>query len=383
MAADAARILLIAAATSTTGGGEHHVADLLRHLPARGFEVSLLCPPGGDLTALAESLGVRVEHGAVDGGFPLAGVRAVRSAVAHLRPHVVHAHGSRAAFYARLGDPSAAKRCIYTVHGIHVDKAGSAPRRAFFLAAERALRSRTARFICVCDADCQKGATLGLLDAERAVTVRNGITLPDPVEPGGFRGELGISEKAPLVLSVAQFREQKDQHTLIEAWARVSVRFSSAVLVLIGSGPLESKLRDLANERSVAKSLRFVAPRPDLRSAYTDANAFALSSRWEGLPYVVLEAMAHGLPVIATAVDGIPEAVLDRRTGLLVPPADPRTLAEALMWAISEPEKAARLGAAGRVRVESEFGLEAMVERVADVYREVAGGRIPVAAPSS
>jgi glycosyltransferase involved in cell wall biosynthesis len=372
MAADAARILLIAAATSGTGGSEHHIADLLRHLPARGFEVSLLCPPGGDLTRLAQSLGVRVENAPVASGFPVAGVRAVRSLVAHVRPHIVHAHGSRAAFYARLGDPSAARRCVYTLHGIEAGLNDPPLVRYRRMGVGRLLRSRTARFVCVCDADCQKGTQLGLLDPERSVTIHNGIEMPEPVEDGRFRGELGVGDRAPLVLSVGQFREQKDQHTLIEAWARVSVRFPSATLALVGSGPLESKLRDLANDRSVAHTLRFVAPRPDLRPAYTDADSFVLSSRWEGLPYVVLEAMAHGLPVISTAVDGIPEAVIDRRTGLLVPPADPRVLAEALMWAIAEPDKAARLGAAGRARVEAEFGLEPMVEKIAALYREVA-----------
>jgi glycosyltransferase involved in cell wall biosynthesis len=261
MAADAARILLIAAATSTTGGGEHHVADLLRQLPARGFEVSLLCPPGGDLPRLAESLGVRVEAAPVDSVLPFSGVRAVRSAVAHLRPHVVHAHGSRAAFYARVGDPSAAKRCVYTVHGIHVDRAGSAPRRAR-LPRHRALAALAPHASSACARPTARGgATLGLLDPSRAVTIRNGISPSEPVEAGQFRGELGLSEKAPLVLSVGRFHEQKDQHTLIEAWARVSVRFTTAVLALVGSGPLESKLRDLANDRSVANSLRFVAPR--------------------------------------------------------------------------------------------------------------------------
>lgn len=373
MAADALRILLMAAATSTTGGGEHHVADLLRRLPAQGFEVSLLCPPGGDLTRLAESLGIRVENAPVGQGFPVAGVRAVRSIVALLRPHVVHAHGSRAAFYARVGDSSAGRRCVYTLHGIEAGLQDPPLVRARRLGVGRILRSRTARFVCVCEADCQKGATLGLLDSDRALAIHNGVRMPDPVEAGAFRGELGIGEKAPLILSVGQLREQKDQHTLIEAWARVSARFPSAVLALIGSGPLESKLRDLVNDRSVARTLRFVAPRSDLRPAYTDADMFVLSSRWEGLPYVVLEAMSHGLPVISTAVDGIPEAVIDRRTGLLVPPADPRVLAEALMWAISEPDKAARLGAAGRARVEAQFGLDGMLDKVDALYHEVAG----------
>jgi glycosyltransferase involved in cell wall biosynthesis len=263
---------------------------------------------------------------------------------------------------------------VYTLHGIHVDRAGFPLRRAALLSAERLLRSRTARFVCVCDADCEKGAALGVLERERAVVIHNGIEMAEPVEAGGFRAELGIADGVPLVLSVGRFCEPKDQATLIEAWARVSVRFSSAVLALVGAGPLEGRLRDLANDRSVAHSLHFVSPRPDLRPAYTDADIFVLSSRWEGLPYVVLEAMAHGLPVVSTAVDGIPEAVADRRTGLLVPPADPRTLAEALMWAISEPQKAARLGAAGRARVEAEFGLDTMVDGLAEVYREVAGG---------
>lgn len=372
MAADAARILLIAAATSTTGGGERHVADLMRRLPDRGFQVTLCCPPEGDLPRLAESLGIAVAPAPLDRGFPVAGVRQVRSVIAHLRPQVVHAHGSRAAFYARLADPSAAGRCVYTVHGIHVDRAGSSLRRSALLNVERLLRSRTARFVCVCESDCQKGTALGTIDPERVSVVYNGIELPEPVERGAFRGELGIGESVPLVLAVGRFDQPKDHATLIEAWARVSVRFSGAVLALIGSGSLESKLRDLANDRSVAHSLRFVTPRPDLRPAYTDADIFVQSSLWEGLPYVVLEAMSHGLPVVSTAVDGIPEAVSDRRTGLLVPPADPRTLAEALMWAISEPDKAARLGAAGRERVAAEFGLDAMVDGVVGVYREVA-----------
>lgn len=372
MAADTTRILLVAADTSATSGTVRHVADLMRTLPAHGFQVSLLCPPGGALSGFAESLGVPVEQAPVDSWLPLAGVRAMRSAVGRLRPDVVHAHESRAALYARLGDPEAARRCIWTLHGIEATPGDSAVARIRRIGAGRALRSRTARFVCVCEADAEKGAVLGLIDPAKSLVIRNGIELPEPVEPGGFRSELGIGDK-PLVLTVGQLRPKRDYVTLIEAWARVSVRFPSATLAIIGAGPLERSLRDLANDRSVAHTARFLEPRPDLRPAYADADIFALSPRWAGLPYVVLEAMSHGLPVLATATDGIPEAVTDRVTGLLVPPEDPRTLAEALMWAISEPEKAARLGAAGRARVEHEFGLVAMAEKVAALYREVAG----------
>ncbi len=368
------RVLLLAAANDTSGGGERHVADLVRLLPEAGVDVALACPAGGDLGDLARDLRVAVCEVAIATGSSPAGLAAVRRAVRASAPDVVHAHGSRAAAYARAADRRARRRVVYTLHGIHTDRAGSAARRTAFLSVERALRPLTARFVTVCDADAARGAALGVLDPARTSTVHNGVEVPAAAAPSGrFRREAGAGDGVPLVLSVGRFHEQKDQETLLRAWGAVTSARPGAVLALVGSGPLEADLRELARAAGVAGEVRFLPPRRSLDAAYADADLFVLSSRWEGLPYVVLEAMARGLPVVSTSVDGVPEAVTDGSTGLLVPPGDPAALTAAVCRLLSDPALRIRFGAAGRARIARDFSLAGMIERLAAVYRGVAG----------
>lgn len=367
------RSLLVAAATSTTGGAERHIADLLRRLPDAGVTVELLCPEGGDLTVLAHDLGVRTYHAEIAAGMPRQGLADVSSAIQESDPDIVHVHGARAAFFARVADARARERLVYTVHGIHIDKAGSFARRATFINIERALRHRTAHFVTVCESDIEKGRHIGLLDASRTTVVHNGIELPS-ITPdlGGFRQELGIGPDVPLALSIGRFHAQKDQRTLLDAWSRVISSRPQAVLALVGSGPQEGDLRAYAFALRMGDSLRFVPPRSDLAPAYVDADAFVLSSLWEGLPYVILEAMAYGAPVVSTGVDGIPEAISGSELGFLVPPRDPVALAVAITDTLAlTPQARADQTAAARARVASEFSIDTMVERVAAVYARV------------
>jgi glycosyltransferase involved in cell wall biosynthesis len=362
----------VAAATSTTGGGERHVADLIDLLPARGIELCLVAPPGGDLATHAASAGIPFHRADIAARFSLRGIRQIRSALKTFEPDIVHAHGSRAAFYARMADPSAVQRVVYTLHGIHVDKAGPAPRKALFLAIERRLCERTARFITVCEADILKGGRLGVLRQQDTVTVYNGVAAPEESRsPCGFREEVGVEEGAPLVLSVGRFHEQKDQATLLHAWAAVHERYPGATLVLMGSGRLESSLRRLAGSLPLAGSVRIVRPRADLDPAYRAADIFVLSSLWEGLPYVLIEAMSFALPVASTNVDGIPEAVEDGVSGLLVPPCTPEALAGAIGRLLRDPATRVRMGETGRRIVRERFGLERMADEVVAVYRDV------------
>lgn len=367
------RVLLVAAATSTTGGGERHVADLLQRLPQAGIELGLLCPGPGDLSALASSKGLPVFRAPIAAGVTSAGVNGVRDAIRAFAPGIVHAHGSRAAAFARLGDTQARQRAVYTVHGIHIDKAGGTARQLAFGTVERLLRPRTARFVCVCESDVAKGAALGILEGARATVVHNGIEMPDPAEQpkGAFRAELGIDATTPLALCVGRLHEQKDHATLLSAWALVRERIPEAVLALVGSGPLAEYLEGHAEALGLGDSLRFVAPRNGLAAAYADADVFMLSSLWEGLPYVVLEAMAHGLPVASTNVDGIPEAVLDGETGVLVPPSDPEALARAAVALLGDTAMSLRMGAAGRDHVARHFTVARMVDGVLGVYEQV------------
>jgi glycosyltransferase involved in cell wall biosynthesis len=374
MAAVKPKILLLAAASATSGGGEKHVADLIERLPAAGIDVALACPEGGDLPRLAKER--KVVHYPVDivAGISAGKLGSVKAAIEAAQPDIVHAHGSRAALFARLADPRARARCVYTVHGIHIDKSGSALRRTAFLALERSLRGKTAHFVTVCHSDIEKGQRLGVLDASRASVVYNGIELPaaNP-QRDRFRMELGLAEDSPLVLNVGRFHQQKDHATLLRAWRTVAAENPTATLAIIGSGELAGQLRESVVSLGIASSVRFVEPRAGLASAYADADVFALSSLWEGLPYVVLEAMANRVPVVSTAVDGVPEAVLEGKTGFLVPPGDSAALAGALSRLLAEPVAREEMGESGRRLVAEKFSLDAMVKGLLGVYGEVAG----------
>jgi glycosyltransferase involved in cell wall biosynthesis len=366
-------VLLVAAATSVTGGGERHVADLLQLLPLRDVEIGLAAPTGGDLEELAVRLGVTRYTIDIASGLSFAGARQLREAIDAFKPDVVHAHGSRSAFYARIADPHAVDRCLYSVHGIHIDKAGSQLRRWVLRRVERSLRGRTAAWVTGCRSDVVKGASLGVLDGAATIVVYNGVPPAPPPVLGGMRSRLGLAASTPVVLSVGRLTAPKDQATLLRAWALVRTHRSDAVLALRGGGEMESRLRALASDLDLGESLRFVEPLPDLALAYADADLFALSSLWEGLPYVVLEAMAHGLPVASTNVDGIPEAVEHGVSGLVVPPRDPAALADAILRLLGDPAMRARMGEAGQRIVRERFGLERMADELVAVYRDIAG----------
>jgi glycosyltransferase involved in cell wall biosynthesis len=147
-----------------------------------------------------------------------------------------------------------------------------------------------------------------------------------------------------------------------------------AVLALVGSGSLEGQIKEQIASLGLGVVVRFALPRPQIAEAYTDADVVALSSRWEGLPYTVVEAMAYGKPVVATCVDGIPEAVEDGVMGLLVEPGDASALALALSELLGDTCRSARMGQEGVKRVAERFSIDGMLDALAHVYEEVAGG---------
>lgn len=382
------KVLLIAAGSTVFGGGERHVADLVRCLPEHGVEVALVCPPGDlgptSLATVARDAGSVVYTAATDGVPTRSARQAIRRAIASFSPDIVHAHGSRAALHTRLADSRARQRCVVTVHGIHADKAPFM-RRTALLSAERFLRPKTAAFITVCESDLRRGTRLGIVDPTRAVVIHNGIELPAAREQERFSEPwaLGVRgapadgappgpSQRPLALSIGRLTTPKDYPTLIRAWALVVQRMPEARLAIIGSGELQSSLELLTATLGLGESLTILPPRSDVRPAYRAADAFVLSSRWEGLPYVVLEAMSYSLPVVATRVDGIPEAARDGVEGLLVDPGNPEALAQALVSVLGDQALSRKLGQAGRARVARDFSLDAMVAATVSVYRAVA-----------
>jgi glycosyltransferase involved in cell wall biosynthesis len=286
------------------------------------------------------------------------------------RPDILHANSSKAGVLGRLA--AALSRVpirIFTVHG-WAFSAHSGIAAALYERAERLMRPLTTVTICVAESERAAGLAARVCDPQRTIVISNGVAAlaaPD-------RGD----DTEPTLVTVGRLQRPKDPLTLVRALGRVRSRFSA---MIVGDGPgrpgLEAEIRRLGLERVVM----LVGDRSDVDELLARADVFVLSSTSEGLPISILEAMAAELPVVASSVGGVAEAVADGETGLLVPPRDPVRLAAALERLLDDPVLRRRLGANGRERVREHFGLEAFQRAHVDVYRRELARRGWVASP--
>ena len=202
--------------------------------------------------------------------------------------------------------------------------------------------------------------------------------IPNGVDTDFFQPPVHRSPAANLkIVSIGRLVPDKDQETLIRAFRLVLQDHPAAQLWLVGDGPRKNQLAQLMEQTLPARQARLIPAHMDIRPFLHQAGLFALSSGTEALPNVVLEAMAAGLPVVATNVGGLPEAVLPGQTGRLVPPGDPAALAQAMAHLLADEPLRRRFGQAGRDRAVREFSLPQMVRRyeaLFDVCLEGKGG---------
>ncbi len=204
------------------------------------------------------------------------------------------------------------------------------------------------------------GADLQLFQASR---VQAGI--PE------LRKSLGIEENCPILGNIARLTEQKGQEVLLQAVSLLIRKGHNLRVVLVGGGPRRGELESLTDTLGIRDYVLFLGPRHDLPELLSLFDIFVLSSYWESLPVIILEAMAMARPVVATDVAGVSEVVEDEVTGLLVEAGEPELLAQALLRLIGNPGLAAQMGAAGRQRVEGEFGVERMVAETTALYDDL------------
>jgi len=213
----------------------------------------------------------------------------------------------------------------------------------------------------------------GLIPAERSVSIPTGVDLdrfrPQPEDRAEARHALGLDADGPVLGVVAYLRPDKGHAVLLSAMPRVLQAHPTCSLLVVGDGPERERLQALAGRLGIDASVRFVGLREDVPSVLCALDAFCLPSvRNEGVPQSVLQASAAGLPVVSTAVGGIPEAVVDHVTGFVVPPGDADLLANALQLLISDPELRRRLGEAGRRHVAASFSVSRMLDLTERAY---------------
>lgn len=225
------------------------------------------------------------------------------------------------------------------------------------------------RYIAVSEAVARQLRDTFRLPAGKVNLVHNSVPFGQFATSPGRSPDVRVNgeSRGPVVLTVARLDKQKGHRYLLEAAAFVP----GAFFVLAGDGPERVTLEEQARRLRLDGRVKFLGHRHDIAELLSACDLFVLPSLYEGLPLSILEAMASGKPVVATAVSGNPEAVLNGETGLLVPPGDPTSLAKAINSLLADPDLARQLGVSGAERARREFSAATMVQRVSTIYEEV------------
>lgn len=367
------RVLLVH--QPTDGGVGRHVADLAAGLAARGHEV-FLCGP-----RLPAGLPDSYRHARLDLQRAIAPrtdfavLTAYAGIVRRIGPDVVHAHSSKAGAIARLGRLTHPRTpVIYTPHGYAF--AGYFSRqleRSSYREIERLLAPLSSRVLCVCEAEARLARGVGA--ARRVRVVHNGI---EPAPDGPVNARMArLAERGPVVCALTQLRPGKGIETLIDALPDVLARHPDAQVAIGGDGPDLQALRERARARGALDAMHFLGPCEDPLTVLRGSDLFVHPSWAESFPYAILEAMSVGLPIVASDVGGVGEAVYDGESGSLVPPGDAQALARALSELLGDTARGASLGEAARRTVEQRFTRTSMVDGIDRVYADAVAQRHP------
>jgi glycosyltransferase involved in cell wall biosynthesis len=352
------------------GGQEIRTLAEARWTAERGWRVVLACQRGGRMGLEARAAGLSCHEVAMRGPWDLAAVAQLAGCIRREGVSLVHTHSSIDAW---VGGLAARLRGVPVVRTRHV----SIPIR------------RGAVFRWLADRVVTSGEAIGAMVRAAGVPAARVVAIPAGVQLDGIdaaadagpavRRALGLG--APVVGSVAMFRGSKGHQGLLEAFGRLAARRPGASLLLVGDGIRRAWVEQLAREMGLGGRVVFPGFRPDVPALLAAMDCFVLAStRTEGVPQSLLQAMAARVPVVASAVGGIPEVIEDGVTGLLVPPGDAAALAAAIERVLDEPAGARARAAAARALCERRFSHAAAIERLLAVYEELLGGPVQPAA---
>jgi glycosyltransferase involved in cell wall biosynthesis len=354
------------------GGADQQLLSAAMGLRERGHEVRIVSlTPLGEMGARAQAAGLPTESLEMRRGVPdPRGLARLVRLVHAWRPTVLHSHMLHANLMARAVRLFArVPAVVSTIHNIY--EGGRLRMMGYRLtnglvdhvtiisqaAADRFIRDRI--------------VPAGLLEV-----VPNGVdTERYRGVPAGtrerLRRSLGLGSEFAW-LAVGRFETAKDYPNMLRAFARVRTLHLDAVLLLVGRGSLQAETESLAQRLGLGSGVRFVGTREDVPEFMTVADGYVMSSAWEGMPMVLLEAAAAGLPIVATRVGGNQEVVQDGGTGYLAPPGNDEALAAAMLRLMALPDGERRtMGARGHDHVRRHYGLARVVDRYEAAYREV------------
>jgi glycosyltransferase involved in cell wall biosynthesis len=364
-------VLAELAGSAAYGGGERYLELLFDRLDRARYRTLLICPEPGPFVRRMKERGVETHLIHLAPLFnPIALWRLTRL-LAREQVTILQTHGARANFYGRIaGRLAGVPVIISTVHNSLKDYEVRSLRRMLYSFLLRLTLPLVHRIICVSDANRRDLIDECPAAEARTQTVYNGVDPSAfPLEPDRqkVRQELGITQ-GPLLVMIARLTEQKGHRYLLQAFPELLNTWPQLCCVFVGDGELREQLHRLAVELAVEGSCRFVGVREDIADILAAADVVVLPSLSEGFPFVLLEALAMGCPIVASQVNGIPEMIENHKTGLLVPARDPQALAAAIQEVLSDPAAGSKMGAEGRAVVYERFTVDHMVANTTAIF---------------
>ena len=289
---------------------------------------------------------------------------------------IVHTHSSKAGILGRIAAKLAGVRIIVHTPHSHVFY-GYYGRfvTQIFVWIERFAARFTDRIISLTPLETKEHLQFRVGSPSQFTVVYSGVELKPflnvIINKEQKRQELGLNESDKVCIFVARLVPVKGHQYLISAMPKILESVPSAKLILVGDGELRDTLEKQSSLLGVKKNVIFTGLRDDIPELLAISDLFVLSSINEGMGKVLVEAMAVRLPVVATNVGGVSAVVVEGETGILVPPKDPKALSDAIIRLLNDTDMSNRMGEAGRKRVDPDFGVEAMIEKIENIYEEL------------
>jgi glycosyltransferase involved in cell wall biosynthesis len=363
--------LLLLSTSMGMGGADQQILTLARAMRARGHEVRIVSlAPLGQMGLEAQREGIPTESLNLSRNLThLARVGRLIRMIRQWRPDILHSHMVHANLLAGAVRPLTGVRALVaTIHSIND---GGAIR----MAAYRASSAVVDRFTIISRLAAERYVGIGAVPARLVEVIPNAVDIDAfrkiPDARSAVRGELKIDDEF-VWIAVGRFEEAKDYPTMIAAFAQLAARRRDSRLLLVGKGSLQSDVEQRVRAAGLEDRVHFLGVRRDVTRLLSAADGYVLSSAWEGMPVVLLEAAAAELPIVSTRVGGVAEVVDDGGTGVLVQSGDPAALARAMeRIESSTSESRAAMGARGRALVEQRYATKHIMDLWERLYYEL------------
>ncbi len=354
------------------GGASMHVLQLLKFMRSLGHEVGLVSAPDKRLITEAKNFSVKVFENPyfVRRFHFLNDIKAflpVYKAIKDFKPDIIHAHSTKAGVIARFWSAVLGiKSVIFTAHGWVFTEGKRYFERWITAQVEKLMAKFTAKIICVSEFDKNLALKFKIAPENKLITIYNGV---DPkIFDQGLRCKDSKKVADEIIITfVGRLAPPKDIFLLIDAVEPID----GVKVLIVGDGELRDKVEKYILRKNLNEKVKLLGERFDVPGILAQSDIFILPSRWEGLPLTIIEAMMAKLPVIASAVGGVPELVDNGITGILVPPRDVEALRFAIRKLVENPDLRVQMGINGYKKAIEKFKLEDMLAKTLNVYYEV------------